>query len=110
MPIYEYRCASCQTVFDVLQKMSDPAPSECPKCAHPQISRCVTAPSFRLAGSGWYETDFKKAGDHQRNLAGDSGRGDSGQAVGGGSDKAVVAPAKTDAAPVAAAATAAKTD
>ncbi|PJA42336.1 MAG: FmdB family transcriptional regulator, partial [Lysobacterales bacterium CG_4_9_14_3_um_filter_62_6] len=23
MPIYEYRCASCQTVFDVLQKMSD---------------------------------------------------------------------------------------
>ncbi|PIV33397.1 MAG: transcriptional regulator [Lysobacterales bacterium CG02_land_8_20_14_3_00_62_12] len=105
MPIYEYRCASCQTVFDVLQKMSDPAPSECPKCAHPQISRCVTAPSFRLAGSGWYETDFKKAGDHQRNLAGDSER-----SVGGSSDKTVVAPAKTDTAPAAPAATAAKTD
>jgi hypothetical protein len=32
----------------------------------------VTAPAFRLAGSGWYETDFKKEGDRKRNLA-DSG-------------------------------------
>jgi hypothetical protein len=30
----------------------------------------VTAPAFRLAGSGWYETDFKKDGDKKRNLAG----------------------------------------
>jgi predicted nucleic acid-binding Zn ribbon protein len=29
----------------------------------------VTAPSFRLAGSGWYETDFKKEGDKKKNLA-----------------------------------------
>jgi hypothetical protein len=29
----------------------------------------LTAPSFRLAGSGWYETDFKKDGDKKRNLA-----------------------------------------
>jgi hypothetical protein len=33
------------------------------------VKRRVTAPAFRLAGSGWYETDFKKDGDTKRNLA-----------------------------------------
>lgn len=75
MPIYEYQCASCGTVFDSLQKMSDPDPAECPKCDKPQISRRVTAPSFRLAGSGWYETDFKKDGDKKRNLSGEGSTG-----------------------------------
>lgn len=72
MPIYEYQCASCGTVFDSLQKMSDPDPDACPQCDKPQISRRVTAPSFRLAGSGWYETDFKSGSDKKRNIAGDS--------------------------------------
>jgi hypothetical protein len=36
----------------------------------------LTAPQFRLAGSGWYETDFKKDGDRKRNLAGDAGSAD----------------------------------
>jgi hypothetical protein len=31
------------------------------------VRRQLTAPSFRLAGGGWYETDFKK--DGKRNLA-----------------------------------------
>ncbi len=39
------------------------------------MKRQVTAPSFRLAGAGWYETDFKKDGDKKRNLAGEGGEG-----------------------------------
>ena len=50
--------------------MSDPDPTDCPSCHQPALKRRVSAPSFRLAGSGWYETDFKK--DGKRNLAGDS--------------------------------------
>ncbi len=68
MPIYEFECTTCSTHFDRLQKLSDPDPAECPECGKPTIRRCVTAPSFRLAGSGWYETDFKKDGDKKRNL------------------------------------------
>ncbi|WP_425493809.1 FmdB family zinc ribbon protein, partial [Dyella silvatica] len=45
----------------------------CPQCGAPRVQRKLSAPSFRLAGSGWYETDFKKDGDKKRNLAGDSG-------------------------------------
>ncbi|TAL84442.1 MAG: zinc ribbon domain-containing protein [Rhodanobacter sp.] len=73
MPIYAYVCRACGHQFDRLQKLSDPDPRLCPVCEKPEIARQVTAPSFRLAGSGWYETDFKKDGDKKRNLAGDAG-------------------------------------
>ncbi|MDR3385457.1 MAG: zinc ribbon domain-containing protein [Rudaea sp.] len=68
MPIYEFECSTCATRFDRLQKLSDPDPSACPECGEPTVKRRLTAPSFRLAGSGWYETDFKKDGDKKRNL------------------------------------------
>lgn len=67
MPIYAFECADCGHDFDRLQKLSDPDPEACPACGAKAVRRCVTAPSFRLAGSGWYETDFKK--DGKRNLA-----------------------------------------
>ncbi|HEU4663583.1 MAG TPA: zinc ribbon domain-containing protein [Dokdonella sp.] len=70
MPIYEFECSACHAVFDRLQKLSDPDPAECPECRQPRVKRRLTAPAFRLAGSGWYETDFKKDGDTKRNLAG----------------------------------------
>jgi putative FmdB family regulatory protein len=76
MPIYAFECAACGHSFDRLQKLSDPDPTACPSCHAEQVRRQLTAPQFRLAGGGWYETDFKKEGDKKRNLAGDSG-GDS---------------------------------
>ena len=75
MPIYEFECSHCGHRFDRLQKLSDTDPSICPACDAPQLRRRVSAPSFRLAGSGWYETDFKKEGDKKRNLAEASGSG-----------------------------------
>ena len=73
MPIYEFECAGCGHRFDRLQKLSDPDPAACPVCAAAEVNRRISAPSFRLAGSGWYETDFKKEGDKKRHLAGDAG-------------------------------------
>ena len=75
MPIYAFRCADCGHAFDRLQKLSDPDPTDCPACGAAAVGRQVTAPAFRLAGGGWYETDFKKDGDKKRNLA-DGGTGD----------------------------------
>lgn len=76
MPIYAFRCSACGHAFDRLQKLSDPDPQTCPACAADgAVTRQLTAPSFRLAGSGWYETDFKKDGDRKRNLAGEGGEG-----------------------------------
>ena len=69
MPIYAFVCSACGHQFDRLQKLSDPDPSTCPDCAADAVKRQLTAPSFRLSGSGWYETDFKKDGDKKRNLS-----------------------------------------
>jgi len=69
VPIYAFECDRCGHAFDRLQKLSDPDPETCPACGEPAIRRQLTAPAFRLAGSGWYETDFKKDGDKKRNLA-----------------------------------------
>jgi putative FmdB family regulatory protein len=69
MPIYDFTCSRCGHGFERLQKLSDADPTVCPACGQASVSRKVTAPSFRLAGSGWYETDFKKDGDRKKNLA-----------------------------------------
>ena len=59
MPIYAYKCASCGHAKDVLQKMSDPALTECPACGQSSFAKQLTAAGFQLKGSGWYATDFK---------------------------------------------------
>jgi len=68
MPIYEYRCAACGHYLDALQKMSEAPLRKCPECGKSQLRRLVSAPQFRLKGSGWYETDFKGDGEKKRNL------------------------------------------
>ena len=67
MPIYEYRCESCSHEMERLQKISEPVLVDCPACEQPSLKRLVSAAGFRLKGSGWYETDFKKG--NKRNLA-----------------------------------------
>ena len=62
MPIYEYECRECGYRLDALQKMSDPRLTDCPECAQPSLRKLLSAPHFRLKGSGWYETDFKNSG------------------------------------------------
>ena len=68
MPIYAYACKNCGHEFDALQKMAEDPLVDCPGCGAPDLKRLLSAPRFRLKGSGWYETDFKS--DNQRNLAG----------------------------------------
>ncbi len=77
MPIYAFECAACGHDFDRLQKLSDADPTDCPACGKAELRRQLTAPQFRLSGSGWYETDFKKDGEKKRNLAGDAGASES---------------------------------
>jgi putative FmdB family regulatory protein len=95
MPIYAFECAACGHSFDRLQKLSDPDPTACPACNADAIKRQLTAPAFRLAGGGWYETDFKKDGDKKRNLV---EKGEGAKAESKAEAKADAAPAKTESA------------
>ncbi|MDJ0833480.1 MAG: zinc ribbon domain-containing protein [Gammaproteobacteria bacterium] len=67
MPIYEYVCEACEQTHDALQKMSDAPLTDCPNCGESALSKKLSAPGFRLSGSGWYETDFKSG--NKRNVA-----------------------------------------
>jgi len=70
MPIYEYQCQKCHHHLEALQKFSDKPLRECPECGKHTLQRLISAPMFRLVGSGWYETDFKSDKESKRNLAG----------------------------------------
>jgi putative FmdB family regulatory protein len=75
MPIYVFRCDDCGEKFERLQKLSDPPPDICPHCGkHATVRKQVTAPWFRLAGNGWYETDFKSDKEKRHNLAGEAAK------------------------------------
>ena len=67
MPIYEYKCDACGHVLDALQKIDEEPLRFCPSCSKESLRKLISAPAFRLKGSGWYETDFKT--DNKRNLA-----------------------------------------
>jgi putative FmdB family regulatory protein len=93
MPIYEYQCKACGAELEKLQKISEPLLVECPECGQPALVKQVSAPSFRLKGTGWYETDFKtgkkKLGTGDSEGAGDkAAASDSATSGSGGSDKA----------------------
>jgi putative FmdB family regulatory protein len=59
MPIYDYKCSDCEHEIEIIQKFSDEPKTLCPKCNKESLLKMVSAPSFRLKGGGWYETDFK---------------------------------------------------
>lgn len=70
MPFYEYECQACKFYTEVLQKLSDAPLTKCPSCGKRRLKKLVSAPVFRLKGSGWYETDFKSEKEEKRNLLG----------------------------------------
>lgn len=88
MPIYEYACHSCAHRFETIQKAAENPLRDCPECGEPTLKKLLSAPVFRLKGSGWYETDFK-TGD-KRNVVesgdakGGEGKGDDSAASNGG--------------------------
>jgi putative FmdB family regulatory protein len=71
--------------LEKLQRMSEGDLVDCPECKKPALKRLVSASAFRLTGSGWYETDFKK--DNKRNLADSSGKDSSNKKSSGDADK-----------------------
>ena len=77
MPFYEYQCSACGEQTEVMQKISDKPLRKCPECGKNTLVKLISAPVFRLKGSGWYETDFKSENDKKRNLAGDESAADS---------------------------------
>jgi putative FmdB family regulatory protein len=57
MPIYEYRCPNGHT-FELFQRMTDPAPSECQICGESPVQKVLYPAAIHFKGSGFYSTDY----------------------------------------------------
>lgn len=64
MPIYEYQCCSCDTVFEEWQSGFEEKEMECPECGG-KAKRLISHSSFHLKGGGWYADGYggKSAGN-----------------------------------------------
>jgi putative FmdB family regulatory protein len=61
MPLYEYQCDACDHRFEVIQKFSDAPIETCPKCGG-AVKKLLSSPAIQFKGSGWYITDYARAG------------------------------------------------
>src|SRR2546421_12911124 len=60
MPTYEYECLKCRRVFEIRQRISEPALKVCEVCGG-AVRRLLSAAPFILKGEGWYVTDYPSA-------------------------------------------------
>jgi putative FmdB family regulatory protein len=82
VPTYEYQCNACSRIFEIRQRISEPALTRCETCGG-VVKRLLSAAPFILKGEGWYVTDYpsesrkkareseKSAGDKSEKSAGD---------------------------------------
>ena len=61
MPLYEYKCKSCGSVFEVMQKFSDQPLKVHAGCGG-AVERLLSPPALQFKGTGWYITDYARAG------------------------------------------------
>jgi putative FmdB family regulatory protein len=60
MPIYEYRCQTCNAVSEAFVR-SGKEPTACPECGAETLSRLISRAGVIFKGSGFYVTDTKVA-------------------------------------------------
>ena len=56
MPVYEYQCSNCNTVFERKQRFDEEPVSSCPECAG-KARRVIHSVPVLFKGSGFYCTD-----------------------------------------------------
>jgi putative FmdB family regulatory protein len=64
MPTYDYACEACGHRFERYQEMSEKKLRTCPKCGKRRLARLVGAGAGLIfRGTGFYVTDYKRAGE-----------------------------------------------
>ena len=91
MPLYEYRCETCNTRFERIERASAPAAGVCPRCQGP-ARRLLGTPALQFKGSGWYVTDYARGTGASTSAASTEAIHD---AKGGSDGTLKTAPAKT---------------
>ena len=77
MPTYDYKCNACGHTFDELQSFSEPPLAKCPKCKKNKLERLFGGGgAIIFKGGGFYETDYRRAGETAEKGEGDAAKGE----------------------------------
>jgi putative FmdB family regulatory protein len=76
MPLYEYQCDACGHRFEVIQKFSDAPLESCEKCGG-TVRKLLSSPAIQFKGSGWYITDYARAGKSDASSSSSSAKSES---------------------------------
>ena len=78
MPTYDYECQACGHAWELFQSMKDDPVKSCPKCKKRKAKRLMgLGAGLIFKGSGFYETDYKRAGSGKKESGADSGESQS---------------------------------
>lgn len=58
MPSYDYRCVSCEDVFEVVKAMKAGTEERCPQCGS-AAKRVFSPVGVAFKGTGFHNTDYK---------------------------------------------------
>ena len=60
MPIYDYSCANCGHVVEVVHGVHQPGPTVCPECGG-LLRKRISPPAIHFRGTGWAKKDARQA-------------------------------------------------
>jgi putative FmdB family regulatory protein len=75
MPTYEFKCPNGHVFEKFFQQMSDKQHERCPKCGKRATRLISGGVGLVFKGSGFYTTDYKRAGEKKGEGEGGEGRG-----------------------------------
>ena len=85
MPIYDYTCAACGHLAEVIHGMREGGPRFCPSCgAEGTMRKGFAAPAVHFKGSGWAKKDRSASASPGRSRT-SKPADEAGSATGGGS-------------------------
>lgn len=71
MPVFDYRCKKCNTVFDIFHKGKEIIEDIiCPKCGATEYIKLMSAPSISFSGAA--STDFSSGSSCETGCCGGS--------------------------------------
>jgi putative FmdB family regulatory protein len=60
MPLYDYECAACGAIVELMHGVNDSGPSACRHCGAP-MRKLMSAPAIVFKGSGWAKKDARES-------------------------------------------------
>ena len=76
MPVYEYRCRTCDHQFEIQQSFSDDALTVCPECEG-ELRKVFAPVGITFKGSGFYKTDSRSGSGSKSSSSSSNGSSDS---------------------------------